>query len=281
MGILSGLKGLGLGNLENMSVFEDDAATQKSAEGVESVGAKVQEEDLILEKSFTCPVCDKTFSTKVMKNGRARLLGTDPDLRPRYEGVDAAKYDVIMCSCCGYSALSRFFPNVTPTQAKLIKEKICANIRIPQYYDQTFSYEEALERYKLALACAVVKRAKTSEKAYICMKTAWLARGFKEFYQEENRATGEIQELEQLENEYLESAFKGFSEARSSESYPMCGMDETTVDYLLAVMAIHFKKYEVASKLVSGILTNPHTNNRVKDKARDLRNQIVDALKKR
>lgn len=280
MGILSGLKGLGLGDLENMEIFEEEEAAvdQKPAAAAPT---KIQEKDLILDKTFRCPVCDKTFTSKVMKTGRAKLIGSEADLRPKYEGIDAVKYDVEMCPRCGYAALSRFFPNITSGQAKLIREKISINVKVPQHNGEIYTYEEAMERYKLALVCAVVKRAKTSERAFICLKNAWLVRGYKEYLLENKRNLELIPSFDKQENEYLENAFKGFAEARQAEIFPMCGMDESTVDYLLAVLAIRFKKYEVATKLVSDILSNSFANNRVKEKARELREQILEEVRKK
>ena len=60
----------------------------------------------------------------------------------------------------------------------------------------------------------------------------------------------------------------------------MCGMDEITVDYLLAVLSFRFKKYDLASRLVAGILTSPSANARMKDKTRDLKDLILAELKK-
>lgn len=280
MGILSGLKGLGLGNLENMDIFEEEEAKEQ-AKPAAAAAPKVQEKDLILDKTFRCPVCDNTFTAKVMKTGRAKLIGSEADLRPKYEGIDAVKYDVQLCPHCGYAALSRYFPNITSVQGKLIKEKISAGVKLPQHNDEIYTYEEAIERYKLALVCAIVKRAKTSEKAFICLKSGWLMRGYKEYLQENGKGADAVAAVEKQEKEYLENAFKGFVEARQSEPFPLCGMDETTVDYLLAVLATRFKKYDVATKLVSDILTNSSVNNRVKDKARELKEQILEELRKR
>lgn len=280
MGILSGLGSLGLGGLEGMDIFEDEE--KKAAKQAAAEPAKVEEKDFIYEKLFTCPVCDSEFPAKIMKSGKAKLLGTDSDLRARYEGIDAVKYDVEMCPNCGYAALSRYFTNLTSAQAKLIKEKVSMNVHVNAYNDDTYSYEQAMERYKLALVCAVVKRAKASEKAYICLKSGWLVRGYRESLQESGKGDEKLlTALAGQEDEYLQNAYKGFVEARQSESFPMCGMDEITVDYLLAVLAARFKKFDIASRLVASILSSPSANARMKDKARDLKDDILQQLKKK
>ncbi len=278
MSLLSGLSGLGLNDLESMDIYGEAEKAEAKKKAQEPV--KIEEKDLIYEKTFKCPCCDSDVPAKIMKTGKAKLIGTDQDLRPRYEGIDAVKYDAILCPACGYTALSRFFPNLTSPQAKLIKEKISANVKIPNYKNEIYSYEEAVERYQLALVNAVVKHGRASEKAYICMKSAWLMRGYRESVTDTDRGTPElVAELKAKEEEYIQNAYNGFVEARQNEGFPMCGMDEITVDYLLGVLAAHLKKYDVASRMVSSILTSTSANNRMKDKARDLKEQIMLQMK--
>lgn len=280
MSILSGLKGLGLDGLENMDIYEEEKTEpEKTAAAVVN---KVMEKDLIYDKSYDCPVCDGKFSAKIVKTGKAKLIGTDQDLRAKYDGIDPIKYDVLLCPACGYAALSRYFTNITSAQAKLVKEKISQAIHMGSYQDEVYSYEQALERYKLALVNAVVKKARASEKAYICLKSAWLLRGYVESLQEEGKADQKLLDaLAGQEKEYLENAYKGFSEARQSEGFPMCGMDEITIDYLLAALAVRVRKYDVAGKLIASLLTNSAANARIKDKARDLKEQVLEDMKKK
>lgn len=278
MGILSGLGNLGLGGLEGMDIFEEEKKPEQQA----AEAPKIEEKDLIYDKTFTCPVCDKEFSSKIMKSGKAKLLGTDSDLRAKYEGIDPVKYDVELCPHCGYAALGRYFTGLTSTQAKMIREKVSAKVQIHSYEGETYSYEHAMERYKLALVCAVVKHARASEKAYICLKSAWLLRGWAESLKESGEAEEKTLRLwNSRRTEYLQNAYKGFVEARQSESFPMCGMDEITVDYLLAVLATRFKKFDIASRMVASILASPSANARMKEKTRELKEEILQQLKKK
>ena len=137
---------------------------------------QIQEEDLLFDKSFTCPVCDEEFHSKMVRTGKVKLLSADSDLRPKYQMVDSLKYDALVCPHCGYAALSRFFKFMLPAQAKMIRENITANFKGIDTSASTYSYDDAIMRHQLALANAVVKKAKTSEKAYTCLKMAWLYR---------------------------------------------------------------------------------------------------------
>ncbi len=280
-GLLSGLGGLGLGNLENMDLYEKPKSKEAEAgPGAKPAAPVVQEPDLLFDKTFTCPICDKEFKSRTVKVGKAKLIGTDSDLRPKYEQVDMLKYDIIMCPNCGYAALSRFFKFITSPQAKRIKEMISANFKPRTEQKETYTYDEALERYKVTLANAIVKMAKPSEKAYICLKTAWLLRGKGESLDKADpEYEAKKKAVDEEEREFLKNALDGFLAARQSENFPMCGMDEPTVDYVIAVTATKFEQFDVASKLVSSIITSTAANPRMKDKARDLKEQIVKQIK--
>lgn len=279
-GLLSGLDHFGLGKLEGMTLFE--APKEKEAEG-KAAAPVMQEQDFIFDKTYTCPVCDKEFKEKTVKVGKAKLTGSDRDMRPRYEQIDMLKYDVIMCPHCGYTSLSRYFKFLTGPQLKKIKENICANFKpAPKTDKETYSYEDALERYKMALVNAIVKQTKASEKAYICLKTGWLLRGQGEDLDKEaaDYQTKKA-DIDAQENEFLKNAFDGFLAARQSEGFPMCGMDECTVDYLIAVLAMRFGQYDVSSKLIAGVIVSPVANPRMKERARDVKEELVKKIKEK
>ena len=277
--LLFGLASLGLAHLQDVDVFEELTKKEKA---VEEGPAVVEEKDMIFDKKMQCPVCDEEFMTKSLKAGKTRFLGNDKDLRPMYEGIDAQKYDVVLCPHCGYAALGRYFPHITAKQAKLVRENIGKKVRLHTYSGETYSYEEALERYQLALASAVVKMAKTSEKAYICLKNAWLLRGYIQWLTEGKKLPeNQLGAIRDLEKTNLQNAYKGLSEAVQSESYPICGMDEGTLDYLLAAVAMELEDYDGASKIVANILISSNVNPRIKDKARDLKDEIMQKKKEK
>lgn len=279
MGLLDGLSQFGLSGLENMNVYETPEAEKAAAKEEQHVHVP-QEQDFLFEKTYTCPICDKEFKAKTVKIGKARLVGTDQDLRPKYENIDMLKYDIILCPNCGYAALSRYFKFLTAPQAKMISEKISKAFKPQPDTKEIYSYEDALERYKLTLANAIVKMAKPSEKAYICLKTAWLLRGQGEHLDPADKDYAKKKaENEAAENEFLRNALEGFLAARQTEGYPMCGMDEATVDYLIAVTALRFEQFDVATKLVSNILVSHAANPRMKEKARDLKELLMVKIK--
>ncbi|MGN0247745.1 MAG: DUF2225 domain-containing protein, partial [Lachnospiraceae bacterium] len=175
--LLSGLGDMGLGKLEGLDIYDSSDKDGKNSKN-ESADKEpvVREEDFLFDKTYGCPVCDREFKIKAVRTGRVRAMEPDMDLRPRHEHIDTLKYDMIACPYCGYAGHGKGFQYLTPSQRKAVKENICSSFKpkkdespLPYY-----TYEEALERHKLALVNAIVKRGKASEKAYICLKTGWL-----------------------------------------------------------------------------------------------------------
>ncbi len=277
--LLSGLEALGLGGVSDMDVYED-TETKSQKEKKEAAGAEVQEKneiDYLFEKTHTCPVCDEEFKCSAVRTGKAKLIGTDTDLRPRYQGVDPLKYDAIVCPRCGYAGVNRFFTVITTPQAKLVMDQIGKKFNAKLKLDGVFSYDDAILFHRLALASAVVKRSKLSERAYTCLKIAWLLRAKQE---EETTPEKEKTELYKQELEFLKSAYEGFSEAMSKENYPICGMDENTMYCMLADVGRRIGHYEEAGRMISKVIVSRTAPDRIKNKARDIKDLIVEDMTK-
>ena len=236
--------------------------------------------DKLFNKKYTCPICDNNFTAKTVRTGKARLIKTDMDLRNVYDGIEPLKYDIILCQKCGYAALSRFFPNVTSVQHKYITEKITPNFKPLPENEDDYTYEQALARYKVAFANAVVKMSKVSEGAYLTLKTAWLCRSYKENLDKDTPGYEEkVENIQKMETEQLRKAYDYFIKAVQTEEFPMCGMDEGTVDYILAVLAMEFGDYFDSSKLLSKLLTSYSASARLKDRARDAKDELSRRMK--
>lgn len=269
--IFAGLESLGFKNVEKVDVFQEN---EKEKEEAQVEKKEISEEDLIFDKSYTCPVCDNEFKSRMVRTGKVRLIGADSDLRPKYQGVDSLKYDAILCPQCGYAALNRYFNFVMSGQAKSIKEKITATFNYQPESSKVYSYDDALMRHKMALLNTIVKSGKNSEKAYTCLKMAWLCRGKRESLLQGDYTKEEIAELVEEEKELLTNAFDGFEAAFGKEDFPMCGMDEYTMMYLLAELARRIGRNEEAKRYVSKVLVARNAQRRIKDKAYALKEKL-------
>lgn len=284
---MNGLEKFGLSGMDMSNLFEDE--TDEKEEKVEEVKVEKKEpereelceQDFLYDKKIECPVCGKSFQTRAVRATKLRRLGSDDDLRPRYKGIDTIKYDVYSCPYCGYTAMIRFFDGISTMQARLIRENVSSKfqptiVRMPSVID----YDMAIDRYKLALFNAVAKKSKISERAYTCLKISWLCRGKVEELISQGYKS-DSQEVEQCmleEKSFYVQAYEGLMKAVATEGFPICGMDKDTMDYLVAEMAYGLQKYDVASKLVSRLLTS-NANRHVKDKALDLKQNIIKAIK--
>ncbi len=293
MGILSGLKSMGI-DLKNDDLYEDnksskeaEAAAAAKASAVEEAKRKaeeaknkqVNEEEYLLAKSYTCPVCDGTFKSLTVKANRARVVDMDLDLRPVFDPIDSLKYNIVSCPKCGYSAFARIFPNIIASQKKVVREKISSTFKPdPSINDKkVYTYEESLGRYELALATAMRTVSKTSEKAYLCLMMSWIIRGQrKTLNKDEEGYAAKLEEYRSAERELQQNALEGFAYARQTEGYPMCGsMDQFTVDYIIAALYYKSREFDKSLKMLPDILVSASASKRIKDKAHDLKDKIM------
>ncbi|MGN0151178.1 MAG: DUF2225 domain-containing protein [Wujia sp.] len=279
MGLFSDMAEFGLSGYENTNVIdkagsglqvksENDAPPEKSQEE--------KEKEALYDRHFTCPVCDLPFTCKFVRAGKAKLHDKDTDLRPIYEDMDPIKYDVITCDKCGYSALTRYFGKLSTRQMVEIHNQIGDHFNGIENQLDLYTYDDAIARYKLALLTTVVKKAKNSERAYTSMKLAWVLRGKRMTLEP---GDPEIKKVYQEEMECISNAYDGYCLAISSESFPIAGMDEYTLQYVMADMARKLKKYNEAARLLANVITAKNVSSRLKDQALTLKELIKQDIK--
>ena len=120
-----------------------------------------KETDYLFEKTYTCPVCNTEFKALKVKASMPKLLRTDPDMRPVYQSIDIIKYECVACEKCGYAALSKDFDKLSDAQIKMIRKEITPNFKGMKHAEQRYTYDEALLRYKMALANVAVQHGRT------------------------------------------------------------------------------------------------------------------------
>ncbi|MHC1749194.1 MAG: DUF2225 domain-containing protein [Cellulosilyticaceae bacterium] len=254
MSIFKDLKKFGFSDMENIDVFAKRVGEKQTSGNKEE---KI--EDILYDKTYECPICEKKFTSKAIRTGKNRLIKTDTDLKPQYSMVNPILYDVIHCEC-GYTALAKVFASLTPMQYKLIKEEICARFKEGPR-NECRTTEEAIDLYKLALLNTIVKKGRFGERAYICLKIAWLYRDLKD---------------ENNEIIFLNHAVNGFQEAISTERFPVFEFDENTATYIIADIYRQLGKKEEALRWVSTLVLSSGVSPRLKEKAKDLKDIIRD-----
>ncbi len=240
---------------------------------------ETNEKTMLIDKRYTCPVCDKQIRAKAVKSNTARFVNTMADLRPIYSNINVTKYDAVCCPNCGYAALTQNFSNTSQTQRKLIQDKIKSNYKS---HEETacdfYTTEMAISRMKMALLCTITKEAKSSEAGYVCLKISWLYQDLADEVPEDapDAASKKEMYLKEAHNAAMKS-YEYLSNARVHEDYPIAGMNETTLDYLLSYLAYEKGDYQTAMQYLSGVVSNRSTSPRLKDKALDLKDLIAQA----
>jgi uncharacterized protein (DUF2225 family) len=238
------------------------------------------EKSLIIDRKYTCPICDAKITAKSVKSNGARFVETKEDLRPIYSNINPTKYDTVCCNHCGFSALTKDFTTTTSVQRKLIHEKIQSKF-VPQQKPETDTYTTAMAitRLKMALLCSISKEAKKSEIGNICLKISWLYEDLIDEIPDDDLDANEKREIYMHEYEKAaKNAYDSLVYARMHEDFPIAGMNETTLDYLLAYFSYKYGEYQQAMQYLSGVITNKSTSPRLKEKSVDLKELISSKL---
>jgi len=214
---------------------------------------------IIMSRKFACPVCKGNFENWDVASYKVRITKSDTDLRNYFTPYDPLYYAVAICPLCGYSAQRSDFNDIQPKQAALILEKITSQFR-PKEYPQIYTVDIAIERYKAALASAMVKGGKISEQAMIYLRLSWLYRD---------------KEDEVSETIYREYALNGLVQAFQTERFPIAGMDGATIEYLIGELHRRCGNLEEASKLIGKVIVMRDIPSRLKERAQDVKELIM------
>lgn len=221
--------------------------------------SKKNPKDFLYDKKIKCPVCGKESYVKAVKSSSVRVISRDTDFMIYYHDPNPMFYDVWLCIHCGYAALSNRFSEISGKQIKLIQENISARWQSNRNYPSLYTVDIAIEMYRIALYNVIVKEGKSSEKAAICLRLAWLYRLKKE---EEN----EIKFLNHTREELVK--------AYESEDFPIMGLDESGVQYLIGEMYRRIGDNSNALVWFSKVLMNRNAKPKIKEMARDQKDLI-------
>ena len=254
--IFEELKEIGFEDLDKVDLFPPKS--KESEKEIENTKKKFTVEEVLYDKTYICPVCNKEFKSKAIRSGKNRLLTVDLDLKANYDIVNPLLYECVVCENCGYAALSKTFNSLTSSQIRWIKEQIGTKYK-EYHYPPILSEKDGILRYKLTLLNSFVKKAKDGEKAYICLKLAWLYRDIKE------KAAEEV---------FLQHALTGFENAYNTERFPIFELGELTTAYIIADLYRRKKNYEKAMQWLGFVIMDKSVSLRLKTKALHLKGII-------
>ena len=173
--------------------------------------------DSLYYKTIECPVCYTKSKVRAVRSSAPRVIKRDTDFMAHYGEVNPLLYGVLLCNECGYAGVGDHFNNIREKRKEAFIQEAAARwkkMNIPDEHTIDF----AIKQYKLALLSAVIKEAKASEKALICLRLSWLYR---------------LNHDEINEHIFQKEAIVGYEEADLSEDFPIPGLSENNLRYLL------------------------------------------------
>lgn len=197
-------------------------------------------ENLLYEKKVDCPCCKNVFVTQKVRMRRLKVLERHPDFYVKYKDIQPIYYQVWVCPNCGFSATESGFVDLTRDQRAFLKEKVSSKWN-QRDFGGVRSFEEAEESYKLALLIAQLLKMKKGYIGSLCLKLAWLYRGC--------QSEKELEFLKHALN-YLETAYQ-------TEPFPIAGLDEVSLSYLVGELHRRFNNINDAIKWYGKALDHP------------------------
>ncbi|NLY43176.1 MAG: DUF2225 domain-containing protein [Clostridiaceae bacterium] len=253
-------------NTKNYNSLLEDLKNQEhymEDENEKTIYDEKRKVEALFDRKLVCPVCDSNITVRSVKSSSIRILSRDSDFMIHYKEPNPMFYDVWVCPQCGYAAISAQFNNINDKQIKLIREKICSKWH-PRTYPPVYDIDIAIERYKLALLSSIVKDGKISERALLCLKLAWLNR---------------IKKDEKNEKKFMSQALKGFIKSYESEIFPIAGLDEPSLTYLIGELYRRLDDNTNALIWFGRVLSNTSAKNSIKDLAREQKYIIYEQRK--
>ncbi|NLW43953.1 MAG: DUF2225 domain-containing protein [Syntrophomonadaceae bacterium] len=259
-GMFEGLEEFGLQNIENKPLYQDEDDEKEKHPGPAS--EKNNEAKYLFDSEVGCPVCNSRVTVKRIRRSALRLVSRDTDSMPHYQDINPLFYEIWICNNCGYAATqSSFTQPLTQAEAELIRQHISSKWR-PKQYPPFYDAHIAVERFKLALVSATVRKARPIDIAMLCLKMGWVYRT-----------------MEDTDNEIkcLNQALIGLKSAYDKGPFPAAGMDESTLAFLIGELSRRVGNYQEALHYLGRVITDRTAKSALKEKARDQRQLIINA----
>ena len=254
--LFDNLKDLGFDNLENVSLYINRENTAQSNIKLVKNSSPA---DFLYDRKVVCPVCNKDIRIRSVKTSGIRIVSRDTDFMTIYGEPNPIFYDAWMCVCCGYTALSSRFNTINNKQITQVKQSITSKWKFNKIYPPVYTVENAIEMHQMALLNAVTIQARDSEKAMICLKLSWLYR---------------MKNDEKNEKKFQYHAQLGFSKALEYERFPIFGLDENSLEYLIGELYRRQGDNTNALLWFSKVLGSRQAKSRIKDMARNQKEVI-------
>lgn len=203
------------------------------------------DQEYLYDKTLECNVCHKKYTTKKILSKYIRASKHDTDFCSYYSSTNKNPllYYVQVCPNCGFSSSEEFSTYFPPSTLEAIEEKLCANWSGSNYGIER-SVDQAINSYKLAIYCAILKNEKHISLAGLYLRLSWLYRTEKINEEEEKRF------LRLALNEYMNSYSKGdFNDKQ---------LTEIKLLYLIGELSRRLDQQEQATRYLSRVIEMQH-----------------------
>ena len=197
-------------------------------------------ETILYDKSTSCPICERSFTSKKVRSRKLKIQEKHDDLNLVYQDLEPLYYQIFVCPHCGYSGTEGAFEDITLLQKRSFDEHIRYKWKSREY-GGTRTPEEAEACFKLAILVAQVTKKSKSYLGGLCLRLGWLYRGMKN----------------PKEDEFLRHALAHFQDAYQTERLDQAFIDEITMAYLIGELNRRFGNYRESIIWFSKVLDNP------------------------
>lgn len=217
--------------------------------------------DALYSTEKECPVCSqKSHMMKV--RSRLTTVKRDTDFCTYYHGVNPYYYAVLVCRHCGYAAHENDFETtVSDKVVKFLKGR-----EVKADFGGVRTQEQALNTYKLAIFYGEMAGIAASKLGGLYLRMGWIFRESK---------------MQAEELAALAKAFEYYDRSTARERFPISGMSEVTLMYLLGELLRRINRGEESLHFFNRVISNPQAKMepRILDMARDAWKDTRDLLK--
>lgn len=153
----------------------------------------------LFDRDVECLLCKQSFKTKKIRSRFVKVAKYDTDFCPEYteNTINGLFYNIFVCPHCGFSFSKEFSKYFAPGTKELIMEKVCSQW-VPHSFSSERTIDDAIQTYKLASLCAILKKEKHITIAGLYLRVAWL-------YRLKQNHEQEIRFMKLSLHEYMES----------------------------------------------------------------------------
>lgn len=185
-----------------------------------------------------CPVCGET--TRVVKV-KSKLLAerTDEDFCVHYKDFNPYFYKIWFCEHCGFAADEKTFLGSIPLTHKRKIQEFLNSRKLGLKFVEERQVPDAVASFKLAIFYAELTGQSLAKRAGLYLELGWIYRASEE---------------KEREGEMLERAISLYDRSLMTERYPINGLSDNTVIYLIGAIYYRLHDFEKSTQYLSRII---------------------------